>query len=126
MFKVEKTNSLEKTRFLEFKHHSILEKNNALTQEIKSNKFFSSVNEVFHPGTKVLNEILDKCKTNGNKQGLRYMNKNETPFSGETVFVKGKNVTLNQVESLKKHHYAHTKRKLVTLNLDVTLGSKKV
>ena len=49
MFKVEKTNSLEKTRFLEFKHHSILEKNNALTQEIKSNKFFSSVNEVFHP-----------------------------------------------------------------------------
>ena len=26
------------------------------------------MNENFHPGTKVLNKILDKCKTHGNKR----------------------------------------------------------
>ena len=31
----EKTNLLEKVRFLEFEHHSLLEKNNPLTQEKK-------------------------------------------------------------------------------------------
>ena len=55
-----KTNLLEKIRFLESEHHSLLEKNNALTQEIKNNKLFSFVNEFFHPRTKILNEILDK------------------------------------------------------------------
>ena len=30
-----KSNLLEKVRFLESKHHSLLEKNNPLTQEIK-------------------------------------------------------------------------------------------
>ena len=63
----EKTNLLEKIRFLEFEHHSFLEKNNAHTQEIKNNKPSSSVNENFHPRTKVLNEILDKCKTHADK-----------------------------------------------------------
>ena len=52
---VENTNFLEKVRFLESKHHCFLEKNNALTQEIKNNKTFLFVNENFHPGTKVLN-----------------------------------------------------------------------
>ncbi|KAL6349742.1 hypothetical protein AAG906_001629 [Vitis piasezkii] len=59
-----------KIRFLEFEHHSFLEKNNAHTQEIKNNKPSSSVNENFHPRTKVLNEILDKCKTHGDKRSL--------------------------------------------------------
>ena len=100
---VEKTNLLEKkNRFLESKHYSLLEKNNALTQEIKNNKPSSSVNENFHPITKVLNEILDKCKTHGDKRGLGYINKDETPFSGETMFFKGKDDAPNQVESLKK------------------------
>ena len=35
---VEKTNLLEKIRFLESEHNSLLEKNNALTQDIKNNK----------------------------------------------------------------------------------------
>ena len=74
----EKTNLLEKIRFLEFEHHSFLEKNNAHTQEIKNNKPSSSVNENFHPRTKVLNEILDKCKTHGDKRSLGYINKDET------------------------------------------------
>ena len=46
------------------------------------------MNENFHPGTEVLNEILDKCKTHGDKRGMRYINKYETPSSRETVFVK--------------------------------------
>ena len=37
------------------------------------------MNEIFHPGTKVLNEILDKCKTHGDKRGMGYINKDETP-----------------------------------------------
>ena len=53
------------------------------------------MNEVFHPRTKVLNEILDKCKTHGDKWGLGCINKDETPFSGESVFVKGKDVSPN-------------------------------
>ena len=69
-------------RFLKFEHHSLFKNNNALIQEIKSNKFSSSVNENFHPKTKVLNEILDKCNTHGDQRCLGYINKDETPFSG--------------------------------------------
>ena len=36
MLNVEKTNLFKKTRFLESKHHSLIENNNALTQEIKN------------------------------------------------------------------------------------------
>ena len=57
---VEKSNFLEKVRFLKYEHHFLLEKNNAHTQEINNNKPSSFANENFHPGTKVLNEILDK------------------------------------------------------------------
>ena len=53
------------------------------------------MNENFHPGTKVLNEVLDKCKTHGDKRGLGYINKDETPSSEETMFVKSKDVTPN-------------------------------
>ena len=53
------------------------------------------MNEIFHLGTKMLNEILDKCKTNGDKRGLGFINKNETPTSGESVFAKGKDETPN-------------------------------
>ena len=66
-----------------------------LNQEIKSNKPSSFVNKVFHPRTWVLNEILDKCKTYCDKWGLGYVNKDETPSSGETIFVKGKNIIPN-------------------------------
>ena len=41
-------------------------------------------------------------KTHGYKRGLGYINKDETPFSGETMFFKGKDDAPNQVESLKK------------------------
>ena len=92
---VEKTNFLEKIRLLEFEHHSLLEKNNALNQEIKNNKPSSSMNENSHLGTKVLNEILDKCKTHGDKRGLGYINKDKTPSSWETMLVKGKDNTPN-------------------------------
>ena len=87
---VEKSNLLEKASFLKYEHHFLLEKNNAHTQEINNNKPSSFANENFHPGTKVLNEILNECKTHGDKRGLGYTNKNETPYSGETMFVKGK------------------------------------
>ena len=123
MLNVENTNLLMKIRFIESKHHSLIEKNNALIQEIKNNKSFSSMNEKFHLGTKVLNEILDKYKTHGDKRGLGYINKDETPTNREIMLVKGKDETPNLVESPKKNHYAHIVRKLDTLNLDVILGS---
>ncbi|KAL6319880.1 hypothetical protein AAG906_036952 [Vitis piasezkii] len=96
---VENTNFLEKVRFLESKHHSLLEKNIALTQEIKNNNPSSFVDENFHVGTKVLNEILDKCKTHGDKRGLGYINKDETPSNGETVFVKGDKFSCTSLEN---------------------------
>ena len=68
---------------------------------MKSSKHSSSMNEIFHLGTKVHNEILDKCKTHADKRGLGCINKNETPSSGETMFVKGKYETLNQATSPK-------------------------
>ena len=46
-----------------------------------------------YPGTKVLNEIFDKCKTHGDKRGLGYVNKVETLNSGQIFFVKGKDET---------------------------------
>ena len=59
------------------------------------------MNEIFHLRTKVLNEILDICKTHGDKRGLGYINKDETPSNGETMFVKGKYETPNQAASPK-------------------------
>ena len=83
-----------------------------LSLKRKSNKPFLFVNEIFHPGTKVLNGVLDKCKTHGDKWGLGYINKDETPCSGENVFVKGKYETPTQVAYLKNPslctHYKKT------------------
>ena len=67
---------------------------------MKDNKLSSYVNEIFHLWTKVLNEILNKCKTNGDRRGLWYINKDETPSSGEKKIVKGKEKTPNLVASL--------------------------
>ena len=47
----------------------------------------------------MLDEILEKCKSHGDKRGLGYINKTETPISGGKVFVKGKEETPNQVAS---------------------------
>ena len=59
------------------------------------------MNKTFYPKTKMLNAILDKC-THGDKRDLGHISKDETPSSGDIVFVKGKDDTLNQVESAKK------------------------
>ena len=80
MLNVKKTNLLKKIRFLESKHHSLFEKNNALTQKIKSYKFSSYMNENFHLGTKMLNEILDKCKTHANKEVQSTLTKMKLPI----------------------------------------------
>ena len=107
----ENSNLLEKIRFLKSKHHSLLEKNNVPTQQIKNNKPSSFMNENFHLGTKVLNEILDKGKTYGKQRRLGYISKEETPSSRETMFVKDKDDTPNQVESPKNTSlYTHYKK----------------
>lgn len=63
-------------QFLKIEHKSLLDKNNALTQEIKhQNKVGSSKNEIIHLGTKILNEIIDKWKFYEDKRGLTYINK---------------------------------------------------
>ena len=47
------------------------------------------------------------------KRGLGYINKDETPSSGATMFVKGKHETSNQTTSPKKQslctHYKKTR-----------------
>ena len=66
----EVTNHFEKIWFLKSKHHYLLERNNVLTQEMVKIKSFSSINEIFHLGTKMLNEILEKYKSHGDKRGI--------------------------------------------------------
>ena len=66
------------------------------------------MNDNFHLGIKMLNETLDKCKTHGDKRGLEYINKDETPFNGKTMFVKGKYETPNLIESPKKKSMQET------------------
>ena len=53
----------------------------------------------FNRGTKVLNDILDKCKPYGDKKDLSYIRKIETPTNEDIVFIKDKEKTLNQVTS---------------------------
>ena len=62
MLNVENTNVLDKIRFLESEHHSLLEKNNALTQEIKRNKSSLFVNEVITLKLKCLMNFLINAK----------------------------------------------------------------
>ena len=62
MLNVKKINLLENIRFLESEHHSLFEKNNSLTQEIKNNKFFSSMNENFILELKCLMKYLTNAK----------------------------------------------------------------
>ena len=64
----------------------------------------------------MFNEILDKCKTHGDKRGLGYINKVESPTSGETIFVKGKKETLS-------HATSSTAKSLDILKIGVTLSS---
>ena len=92
----EMTNHLEKIWLLKSEHHSLLERNNVLTQEIAKIKSSSSINEIFHLGIEVLDEILEKYKSHGDKRGLGYINWTETP-SRDIVFVKGKEETPSQV-----------------------------
>ena len=87
----EKMNYIENFLFLETEHQSLIERNNALTQETKYwRKSISSKNEVFHPWTKNLNDVINKVNFHGDKRGLGYINKTGTPKSREIFFVKSK------------------------------------
>ena len=97
----EKKNFLEKIRFLESEHNSLIERNCVFSQEVEKVKTFSTKNEIFHPRTSMLNEILENCKSHGDKRGLGYVNKTMTPTSGKTVFVKGKDDIPNQTVPTK-------------------------
>ena len=70
MVNLERTNLLEKIRFFEFEHHSLLEKNNVLTQHIK--KLISLLHLWMRSFTLelkcLIKKILDKCKTHGEKK----------------------------------------------------------
>ena len=57
-----KTNYLEKIRFLESKHHSLLKRNNVLTQEIEKIKFFSFTMKIFTLGLKFSIKFLINSK----------------------------------------------------------------
>ena len=113
----------KKIRFFKFEHHSLLGKNNVLTQEIKSNKSFSSMNEIFHPGTKELNEILDKCKIHDDKIGLGYVNKDELPLVERLCLSKVKMKLLTKLYLLEIHYYAPIARKFDILRINATLSS---
>lgn len=98
MLNKEKLNYIEKILFLETEHKCLLKRNSTLTQEIEpQRKVVSSKHEIFHYGTKILNEIIDKYKSHGDKKGLGYINNIETPTSKQTIFVKRKKETPNPI-----------------------------
>ena len=76
----------------------------------------------------MLDEIFEKCKSHGDKRGLRYINRIETPTSRDIVFVKGKDETPNQATLFILHtlsYFAHTLRSLDILKIGVTLDFLK-
>ena len=58
--------------------------------------------KIFTLELKCLMKYLINAKRMVIKRGLRYINKDETPFSGATMFVKGKHETSNETTSPKK------------------------
>ena len=82
----------------------------------------SSVNENFHIRTKVLNEILDKCKTLVRRKDWGTLTKMKLIVVEKLCLSKVRIIPLTKYNLLKKHHYVHTIRKLDILNLDTTLG----
>ena len=57
----------------------------------------ASKNQVFNPGTKILNKIISKCKSSRDKKSLGYVNKVEIRTSRQLTFVKSKEKTPNIV-----------------------------
>ena len=53
---------LRKNQFLESKHHSLLKRNNVLTQEIEKIKFFSFTMKIFTLGLKFSIKFLINSK----------------------------------------------------------------
>lgn len=49
-------------------------------------------NEVFHPRTKILNEIISKGKFIGDKRDLGYLDESTTSSNGKTNFVNTKKI----------------------------------
>lgn len=89
-----------KVQFLENECGSLFKRNNVLFREIEQErKVVPSKSEIFHLETKILNKIIKKCNSLGDKRGLGHANKNETPVIGETMFIKGKEETSKSVAS---------------------------
>ena len=105
---------LRKFDFLSLIINLSIRKKYILTREIENKKCSFSSNEVFHHGTKVLNNILKKCKSHGDKRGLGYISKTKTPTSGAIVFAKGK----GSICILPRQQVLHTESGRILLNLE--------
>ena len=74
----------------------------------------------------MLNEILDKCKSHGEKRGLKYINKVETLTSGKKkkklflLKVKNKPLAIQHLPILP--YFAHTLKSLDKLKIGVILN----
>ena len=51
-------------------------------------KNLESQNEVFHPSSKILNEMIMKWKAHGDKRSLSYLSKSKTLMSEKITFAK--------------------------------------
>ena len=122
MLKEEKTNLLKRIIFLDSERHSLLEKNNGLTQEIKSNKPSSSMNEIFTLELKCLMKCLINAKLMAINEVWGALIKMKLPLMEKLCLSKVKMKPLIEHHLVKIHHYAHTTRKLKTLNSYARLG----
>lgn len=102
MLKEEKENYLEKFNFQRMNMVLYLREIMFYFEKLnKKEKLFPLKLRSFTQGlgTKILNKIIKKCKSLGDKRGLGHANKNETPIIGETMFIKGKEETPKSIAS---------------------------
>ena len=102
-------------RKLDFLNQSIILSLRRIMPSLKKSRIIS----LFHLWMKIftlelmcLMKYLINTKPMVVKRGFGYINKDETPCSGETMFVKDKDDTLDQVESLKKTSLCTHRKKI--------------
>ena len=98
-----KTNYLEKIRFLESKHHSLLKRNHVLTQEIEKIKSSSSIMKIFTLELKFSIKFLINSKPSVIREVWRILTRLKLLLVEILFFVKGKEENPRQATPSNTH-----------------------
>ena len=98
-----KTNYLEKIRFLESKHHSLLKRNHVLTQDIEKIKSSSSIMKIFTLELKFSIKFLINSKPSVIREVWRILTRLKLLLVEILFFVKGKEENPRQATPSNTH-----------------------